>query len=143
MDGNGISIPQVGELPLGCAAVCNASIGVQRLAVAAAVAGDDALLRQAMLLDPLTGAVATPPEVWQMVDDMLLAQRRWLPQYGEAIAAAEARAQRGGRLPTREWEGAARLGVRSVEELRAGAGNGEATLRAEEHAFRLARGRGG
>lgn len=138
VDGNGINVPQVGELPLGCAAVCNASISVQRLAVAAAVTGDDALLRQAMLLDPLTGAVATPPEVWQMVDDMLLAQRRWLPQYGEAIAAAEARRQRGGRLPTREWEGAARLGVRSVAELRAGAGNGEATLRAEEHAVRPA-----
>lgn len=125
VDGTGINIPRVGELPLGCAAVCNASIAVQRLAVAAAVAGDDALLRQAMLLDPLTGAVATPPEVWQMVDDLLLAQQRWLPQYREAIAAAEARRQRGGRLPTREWEGAARLGVRSVAELRA-----------EEHAVR-------
>ena len=125
VDGTGINIPRVGELPLGCAAVCNASIAVQRLAVAAAVAGDDALLRQAMLLDPLTGAVAAPPEVWQMVDDLLLAQQRWLPQYREAIAAAEARRQRGGRLPTREWEGAARLGVRSVAELRA-----------EEHAVR-------
>ena len=141
VDGNGINIPLVGDLPLGCAAVCNASISVQRLAVAAAVAGDDTLLRQAMLLDPLVGAVATPPEVWQLVDDMLLSQRQWLPQYGDAIAAAEARLNSGGvRLPTREWEGAARLEVRSVEQLRAGDGNGEATMRAEEHAFRLARG---
>ena len=141
VDGNGINIPLVGDLPLGCAAVCNASIAVQRLAVAAAVIGDDTLLRQAMLLDPLVGAVATPPEVWQLVDDMLLAQRQWLPQYGDAIAAAEARLNSGGvRLPTREWEGAARLEVRSVEQLRAGDGNGEATMRAEEHAFRLARG---
>ena len=120
--------------------MCNASISVQRLAVAAAVAGDDTLLRQAMLLDPLVGAVATPPEVWQLVDDMLLAQRQWLPQYGEAIAAAEERLRSADRLPTREWEGAARLEVRSVEQLRTGDGNGEATMRAEEHAFRLARG---
>ena len=102
--------------------------------------GDDTLLRQAMLLDPLVGAVATPPEVWQLVDDMLLAQRQWLPQYGEAIAAAEERLNSADRLPTREWEGAARLEVRSVEQLRTGDGNGEATMRAEEHAFRLARG---
>ena len=140
VDGNGINIPLVGDLPLGCAAVCNASIAVQRLAVAAAVAGDDTLLRQAMLLDPLVGAVATPPEVWQLVDDMLLAQRQWLPQYEEAIAAAEERLSSADRLPTREWDGAARLEVRSVEQLRAGDGNGEATMRAEEHAFRLARG---
>ena len=84
--------------------------------------------------------MATPPEVWQLVDDMLLAQRRWLPQYGKAIADAEERLQAGDRLPTRDWEGAARLQVRSVEQLRAGDGNGEATMRAEEHAFRLSRG---
>ena len=140
VDGNGINIPLVGNLPLGCAAVCSASIAVQRLAVTSAVTGDDTLLRQAMLLDPLVGAVATPPEVWQLVDDMLLAQRRWLPQYGDAIAAAEERLSSADRLPTREWEGAARLEVRSVDQLRAGAGNGDATMRAEEHAFRLARG---
>lgn len=140
VDRTGINIPLVGELPLGCAAVCNASVAVQRLAVAAAVAGDDTLLRQAVLLDPLAGAVATPPEVWQLVDDLLLAQRQWLPQYGAAIAAAEARRRSGPRLPTRDWEGAARLPVRSVAQLRAGGGNGAAALRAEEHAFRLARG---
>ena len=35
VDRNGISMPVVGDLPLGCAAVCNASISVQRLAVEA------------------------------------------------------------------------------------------------------------
>jgi len=56
VDANGINIPQVGDLPLGCAAVCNASISVQRLAVEAGVFGDDLLLRQAMMMDQLTGA---------------------------------------------------------------------------------------
>ena len=36
----------VGDLPLGCAAVCNVSIRVQRMAVEAAVHGDDKLLRR-------------------------------------------------------------------------------------------------
>lgn len=123
VDGNGISIPLVGDLPLGCAAVCNASISVQRLAVEAAVHGDDTLLRQALLMDPLTGAVCNPPEVWQMADELLVAQAEWLPQYGPAIAAARERLEKGRAegtlLPTREWEGAARLPVRSVEELEA------------------------
>ena len=37
VDGNGISIPKLGDLPLGCAAVCSQSIWVQKLAVEAAV----------------------------------------------------------------------------------------------------------
>ncbi|MCX7799169.1 MAG: hypothetical protein N2109_02380, partial [Fimbriimonadales bacterium] len=61
VDGNGISMPIVGDLPMGCAAVCNASVSVQRLGMEAAVHGNDLWLRQAMLLDPLTGAVCTPP----------------------------------------------------------------------------------
>ena len=47
VDQNGLNIPRVGDLPLGCAAVCNNSVNVQRLAVEAAVRGDDMLLRQA------------------------------------------------------------------------------------------------
>ena len=30
VDYNGISIPKIGDLPLGCAAICNASISVQK-----------------------------------------------------------------------------------------------------------------
>jgi alpha-galactosidase len=91
VDANGINIPVIGDLPLGCAAVCNASINVQRLSVEAAVHGDDMLLRQAMLMDPLTGAVCNPPEIWQMVDEMLIACEPWLPQYKAAIAEAKSR----------------------------------------------------
>ncbi len=118
-DANGISMPVVGELPLGPAAVCNASISVQRLAVEAAVRGDDLLLRQAMLMDPLVGAVCNPKEVWQMTDELLVAQEQWLPQYAGAIAAAKKRLAEGPLLPTREgYKGAVRLKVKTVEEMR-------------------------
>ena len=90
-DANGINVPIVGPLPPGPAAVCNASISVQRLAVEAAVNGDDFLLRQAMMMDPLTGAVLNPPEIWQLADEMLVAGGEWLPQYAAAIAVAERR----------------------------------------------------
>jgi len=123
VDRNGINLPIVGDLPLGCAAVCTASVSVQRMAMEAAVHGDDTLLRQAMLMDPLTGAVCNPPEVWQMVDEMLVAQEQWLPQYARAIADARKRLAGGKLIPTREgYRGAVRLEVKTVEEMRAARG---------------------
>jgi alpha-galactosidase len=81
VDGNGISVPLVGDLPLGCAAICNQSISVQRLSVQAAVQGNVEYLKQAMLLDPLTGAVCNTLEISKMTDEMLKAESQWLPQY--------------------------------------------------------------
>jgi len=120
VDGNGISVPKVGDLPLGCAAVCSQSAWVQRLAVEAAVSGDAELLKQAALMDPLTGAVCNPPEVWQMVDEMLIAQEKWLPQYKQAIQEAKERFAKGGLIPTNEgYRGAVRQRVKTVEEVAA------------------------
>jgi len=85
--------------------------------VHAAATGDDTLLRQAMLMDPLVGAVCDPPEIWQMVDEMLVAGEAWLPQYGKAIAEAKARLSSGNLIPTRDYKGAARLHTKTVEEM--------------------------
>jgi alpha-galactosidase len=113
VDRNGVSIPQVGDLPLGCAAVCNASVSVQRLSVEAAMSGDVMLLKQAVMMDPLTGAVCDPEDISQMVDEMLIAQARWLPQYASAVPAARKRlaaAKRKGTYKgTRATRGAARV----------------------------------
>ncbi len=117
VDGNGVSVPSVGDLPMGCAAVCAQSVWVQRLAVHAAINGDVNLLKQAALMDPLTGAVCNPPEVWQMIDEMLIAQEKWLPQYEDAIQAAKARFAAGDLIPTKDYQGAARLKVKTLEEL--------------------------
>jgi len=120
VDRFGFNMPQFGELPLGCAAVCNASISVQRMGAIAAATGDITLLRQAMLMDPLVSAVCNPPEVWQMVDEMLVAQAEWLPQYTKAIKEAKARLTKGPLIKTREgYEGAARKKIRTTEEIRA------------------------
>lgn len=119
VDRNGMNIPRVGDLPLGAAAICNASISVQRMSVIAAVTGDDYLLRQAMMMDPLTGAVCDPAEIWQMTDDMLVAGEKWLPQYAKAIQEAKRRRLTDERLPVREgYRGAVRLHTKSVEEMR-------------------------
>jgi alpha-galactosidase len=95
-----------------------ASVNVQRMSVRAAMTGDVGLLKLAVLHDPLVGAICTPEEVWQMVDELLVAQAKWLPQYADAIPAAKERLKNP-KVKTREWKGAARLDVRSVDELRA------------------------
>ncbi len=118
VDRNGISVPKVGALPLGCAAICNASISVQRLAVEAAIHGDVNLLKQAVMMDPLTSAVCTPPEISQMVDEMLVAQARWLPQYKRAIPAARARFATEAKLGVHGTQGAARLKTKTVADMR-------------------------
>jgi alpha-galactosidase len=119
VDRNGINIPPVGELPAGCAAVCQQSVGVQRLAVEAAVRGDAFLLQQAMLLDPLVGACCTPPEIAQMTDRMLVAQARWLPQYRAAIPAARRRLAAGPNLARFGTQGAARKAAAGVAKVAA------------------------
>jgi alpha-galactosidase len=118
VDRFGINMVEGVELPLAAAATCSVSVSVQRMSVQAAMTGDVDLLKQAVLHDPLVGAICTPEEVWQMVDEMLVAQAQWLPQYADAIPAARERLKNP-KVKTKDWEGAARLKVRSVEDLRA------------------------
>jgi alpha-galactosidase len=104
------------------AATCSASVRVQQMAMEAAVHGDVTLLKQAMLHDPLVSAVCNPEEIWQMADEMLVAQAEWLPNYRpEDIAAAEKRLSEhvanGTRVKLSDTQGAARLHTRSVAEL--------------------------
>jgi alpha-galactosidase len=121
VDKNGINMPVVGDLPLACAATCSASVHVQQMAMEAAVHGDAMLLKQAMLHDPLVGAVCDPEEVWQMTDEMLVAQAQWLPQYGRAILQAKQNLalheRNGTRVKLRDTKGAVRIPIKSVEEL--------------------------
>lgn len=88
VDRNGLNMPVYGDLPVACAATCAASVRVQEMAMEAAVHGDILLLKQAMLHDPLTAAVCNPPEVWQMVDELIVAQAQWLPQYAHYVEEA-------------------------------------------------------
>ncbi|XHR29039.1 MAG: alpha-glucosidase/alpha-galactosidase [Chthoniobacteraceae bacterium] len=123
VDRNGLNMPVVGELPMACAATCAISARVQQMGMEAAVHGDVTLLKQAMLHDPLTGAVCNPEEIWQMTDELLVAQAQWLPQYAAPIPAAAQRladhVKNGTRVKLIDTEGAARAHTKTVEELAA------------------------
>jgi len=122
VDATGIHIPRVGELPLGCAAVCQQSIDVQRLSVEAAVKGDYDYLCQALMMDPLTGAVCNPQEIWQLADDMLIALAPWLPQWKDEVEKARLRQKKAieehSRIAVNKgYKGAVRLHVKTVKEM--------------------------
>ncbi len=124
VDRNGMHIAHIGELPLACAATCSASVSVQRMRMEEAVHGDVTLLKQAMLHDPFVGAVCDPEGVWQMTDEMLVAQAEWLPQYAVTVPEAKARLAEheanGTRVKTMEgFAGMARLHTKTVEEMQA------------------------
>ena len=57
-----------------------------------------------------------------MVDEMLVAQAKWLPQYAAEIPLArkrlEAVKRKGAYKGTKKWEGAARRKVRTLQQLR-------------------------
>ena len=55
----------------------------------------------------------------QMIDEMLVAQEKWLPQYTEAIKEAKENLAKGDLIPTKDYHGAARLREKTPEEVAA------------------------
>ncbi|HEX4215873.1 MAG TPA: alpha-glucosidase/alpha-galactosidase [Candidatus Dormibacteraeota bacterium] len=81
VDGGGVRPVAVGDLPPQLAALNRACVNVQELAVKAALDGDREAVHQAALVDPLTAAATSPTEIHAMVEELLEAQARWLPQF--------------------------------------------------------------
>ena len=81
VDGNGVQPTTVDRYPTQLAALNRTNVNVQELTVEAALTGDAEAVYHAVMLDPLTAAVCTLPRARAMVDEMLKAQARWLPQF--------------------------------------------------------------
>lgn len=88
VDGAGIHPCFVGDLPPQLAALDRSNINVQALAVEAALTGSRKAVRQALAVDPLTAAILTPLQAREMADEMLEAEREWLPEFQEQAKAA-------------------------------------------------------
>jgi alpha-galactosidase len=83
VDGNGVQPTRVGRLPAQLAGLNRTNVNVQELIVEAARTGDRDAVHHAVLLDPLTAAACTLPQIHAMVDEMLAAQAQWLPQFNQ------------------------------------------------------------
>ncbi len=81
VDGNGVQPTKVGSLPPQLAALNRTNVNVQELIVEAALHGGTEAVYHAVMLDPLTAAVCTLPQIRSLVDEMLEAQKQWLPQF--------------------------------------------------------------
>jgi alpha-galactosidase len=81
VNATGIQPTFVGNLPPQLAALNRTNINVQSLIVEAALTGDTDAVYHAVMLDPLTAAVCTLPQIQAMVTEMLEAQEQWLPQF--------------------------------------------------------------
>jgi alpha-galactosidase len=86
VDGNGIQPTAVHDYPVQLAALNRTNINVQELIVEAALRGSTEAVYHAVMLDPLTAAVCTLPQIRAMVHEMLSAQAKWLPQFRKSLA---------------------------------------------------------
>jgi alpha-galactosidase len=81
VDEGGIHPLRVGDLPAQCAALNQSNVNAHALCVEAALSGDPEHVMQALAMDPLTSAVCTLKEIRDMTQEMLEAEKQWLPQF--------------------------------------------------------------
>jgi alpha-galactosidase len=79
VDANGVQPTAVGDLPAQLAAVNRTNIGVQDLALRAALTGVREHVYHAVMLDPLTSALLTLDQIRAMTDELLEAHSGLLP----------------------------------------------------------------
>ncbi len=80
VDGNGIQPTVVGDLPVAAAGTNLASIGLQLCTLEAYRSGSRDLVVAAVALDRLTSSVVDLDGIAAMVDELIEAERQWLPE---------------------------------------------------------------
>jgi alpha-galactosidase len=71
----------VGRVPSAVLTQIERHVTNQEMIVEAAVTGDRSLVLQAMLNDPLCGSIRRYTDMERMLDELLAANRRWLPRF--------------------------------------------------------------
>jgi len=80
-DKQGINPLYIGQLPSQLAALNMTNILVQQLTVEAALNIDNELVINAVSLDPLTSSVLTLHEIREMVIELFISEKKYLPQF--------------------------------------------------------------
>ncbi len=81
VDGYGISPCHVGKLPIQLAAMNSTNIYTQLLTIEAAVTREKKYIYQAAMMDPHTSSELSLEDIYAMVDELLEAEKDWLPEY--------------------------------------------------------------
>ena len=83
VDRGGVHPCYVGDLPPQCAALIQANVNVQQLAVQGIVEKDKNKLMQAIMLDPLTRAMLSMDEIKKMTEELFDWEKQYLVGYKE------------------------------------------------------------
>jgi len=78
---NGIQPVRYGRLPSQMAAICDSNMRMFDLAADAAINRSKQLAKYALAMDPLTSAVCSPAEIFEMTDRLFDAEAEYLPGY--------------------------------------------------------------
>jgi alpha-galactosidase len=81
VDRNGIQPTHIGDLPPQLTALIRTNVNVQELTVAALMQENREHIYHAAMMDPHTGAELDLDQIWQLVDELLVAHDEWLPQW--------------------------------------------------------------
>lgn len=81
VDHNGVQPTKVGQLPPQLAAMMRTNINVQELTVEAALSRKKEHIYHAAMLDPHTAAELDLEQIWSLVDELITAHGKWLPNY--------------------------------------------------------------
>jgi alpha-galactosidase len=84
VDGLGVHPTIAGAIPTQCAAIIHPLIDLQGLTVEAVLEEDRQKIYQAIALDPVLAGRLTLDQIWQMTDELLAAETRWLPAWTQA-----------------------------------------------------------
>ena len=81
VDGTGIYPCHIGNLPPQCAALNRTNINVQELTIEAALTGNREHMYHAAFLDPHTAAELDMDTITVMCDELIAANKNWLPMF--------------------------------------------------------------
>jgi len=78
---NGLQPIYVGELPPQLASLNMMNINVQNMAVKAALTKDKSYIHYAALIDPLASSILSMDQIHDMVEDLIVAHKKYLPEF--------------------------------------------------------------
>jgi len=86
VDRNGLQPTHVGSLPPQLTAMMRSNINVQELTVEALLTENIEHVYHAAMMDPHTGAELDLAQIWDLVDELLIAHGEWLPDWARQPA---------------------------------------------------------
>ena len=81
VDDRGIQPTHIGELPLQLTALIRTNINVQELTVRAMITENREHIFHAAMMDPHTAAELDLQQMWDLVDDLIVAHGEWMPEW--------------------------------------------------------------